>query len=116
VRHLCWRVALRTSPLRTVIVSTLATFVVLSAGQAAQAACYDPGQQLPKQVVSRFINEPVQLLTQFSSGGQQMISLIRDLVASELGTLPLIFSLNAKANFDQVEAITGLGQVALVCG
>jgi hypothetical protein len=67
-------------------------------------------------VVSRFINEPAQLLTQFPSGGQQMISLIRDLVASDPGTLPLILSLNAKANSDQVEAIgTGLGQVALVC-
>jgi hypothetical protein len=106
------------TPQRTVIIliSTLATFVALSAGQAAQAACYGPGQQLPTQAVSRFINDPAQLLTQFPSGGRQMISLIRDLVASEPGTLPLILDLSAKASSEQVQAIgTGLGQAARVC-
>src|ERR1700683_1770274 len=94
----------------------LATVFVLGVGEAAQAACYDPGQQLPTRVVSQFINEPAKILTQFPSGGAQMSSLIRDLIASDPGTLPLITELNAKANADQVHAIgTGLGQAALVC-
>ena len=105
------------TPQRTVIILiTLATSVALSAGQPVQAACYGPGQQLPAQVVSRSMNDPEQLLTQFPSGGPQMISLIRDLVASEPGTLPLILDLSAKANSEQVQAIgTGLGQAARVC-
>ena len=99
-----------------VFASALATILTLSAGQAVQAACYGPGQQLPAQVVSRFMNDPGRLLTQFPDGGPQMISLIRDLVASDPGALPLITELNAKANTDQVQAIgTGLGQAALVC-
>jgi hypothetical protein len=106
------------SPLHTarILVPALAIVLVLGVGKAAQAACYDSGQQLPERVVSQFINEPGKLLTQFPSGGPQMISLIRDLVASDPGTLPLITELNAKANADQVQAIgTGLGQAALVC-
>ena len=99
-----------------ILVPALAVVLVLGGGRAAQAACYDPGQQLPPQAVSRFINEPEKLLTQFPNGGPQMISLIRDLVASEPGTLPLITELNTRANAEQVQAIgTGLGQAALVC-
>jgi hypothetical protein len=97
-------------------VPALAIISVLGVGEAAQAACYGSGQQLPPRVVSQFMNEPGKLLTQFPSGGAQMISLIRDLVASDPGTLALVTELNAKANPDQVEAIgTGLGQAALVC-
>ncbi len=109
--------AAMSTPQRTfIILITLATSVALSAGQPAQAACYGPGQQLPAQVVSRSMNDPEQLLTQFPSGGPQMISLIRDLVASEPATLPMILDLSAKANSKQVQAIgTGLGQAARVC-
>jgi hypothetical protein len=99
-----------------ILVSALATLALLSVGEAAQAACYGAGQALPAQVVSRFISDPARLLTQFPNGGPQMISLIRDLVASDPGTLPLIVDLNPKANADQTQAIgTGLGQAALVC-
>jgi hypothetical protein len=99
-----------------VFASALATILMLNVGEAAQAACYSAGQQLPAQVVSRFTNDPGRLLTQFPDGGPQMISLIRDLVASDPGTLLLITGLNAEANTDQAEAIgTGLGQAALVC-
>jgi hypothetical protein len=90
--------------------------VVLGAGEAAQAACYGAGEQLSGQTLSQFINDPSRLLTQYPSGGPQMISLIRDLVASDPGTLPLIINLDAKAGPDQLQAIgTGLGQAALVC-
>jgi hypothetical protein len=106
------------SPRRTarIFISTLATLVVLGAGEAAQAACYGAGEQLSGQTLSQFINDPGRLLAQYPSGGPQMISLIRDLVASDPGTLPLIINLNAKANPEQLQAIgTGLGQAALVC-
>jgi hypothetical protein len=106
------------SPRRTarIFISTLATLVVLGAGEAAQAACYGAGEQLSGQTLSQFINDPSRLLTQYPSGGPQMISLIRDLVASDPGTLPLIINLDAKAGPDQLQAIgTGLGQAALVC-
>jgi hypothetical protein len=106
------------SPRRTagMLISALATVVLLGAGEGAHAACYGPGEQLSGQTVSQFINNPGRLLTQYPSGGPQMISLIRDLVASDPGTLPLIINLNGKANPEQVQAIgTGLGQAALVC-
>src|ERR1700685_4601994 len=106
------------SPRRTarIFIFALATVVVLAAGQATQAACYGAGEQLPGQVVSQFINDPGRLLTQFPNGGPQMISLIRDLVASDPGTLPLFINLNGKANAEQVQALgAGLGQAALVC-
>jgi hypothetical protein len=106
------------SPRRTarIFIFALATVVVLAAGQATQAACYGAGEQLPGQVVSQFINDPGRLLTQFPNGGPQMISLIRDLVASDPGTLPLVINLNGKANAEQVQALgAGLGQAALVC-
>ena len=45
-----------------------------------------------------------------------MISMVRDLVASDQAALPLVLDLSAKGNPDQVNAIgTGLGQAALVC-
>jgi hypothetical protein len=103
-------------PRHTISVPALAAVLMLGVGGAAQAACYASGQQLPAQEVSRFINDPERLLTRFPDGGPQMISLIRDLVASETGSLPLVINLNVKANAEQIEAIgTGLGQAALVC-
>jgi len=99
-----------------IFIFALAAVVVLGAGKAAQAACYSAEEQLRVQAVSQFINDPGRLLAQFPDGGAQMISLIRDLVASDPGTLPLIINLNVKANPEQLQAIgTGLGQAALVC-
>jgi hypothetical protein len=106
------------SPRRTarIFISTLATIAMLGAGEAAQASCYGAGEQLSGPILSQFINDPGRLLAQFPSGGPQMISLIRDLVASDPGTLSLIINLNAKANPEQLQAIgSGLGQAALVC-
>jgi hypothetical protein len=101
---------------QTISASALALLFTLGIGGAAQAACYGSGQELSAQVVSQFVNDPGRLLNQFPDGGPQMIPLIRDLVASDPGSLPLILSLNAKANADQIQAIgTGLGQAALVC-
>jgi hypothetical protein len=45
-----------------------------------------------------------------------MIFMVRDLVASDQATLPLVLDLSANGNPDQINAIgTGLGQAALVC-
>jgi hypothetical protein len=45
-----------------------------------------------------------------------MISMVRDLVASDQAALPLVLDLSANGNPDQINAIgTGLGQAALVC-
>ena len=45
-----------------------------------------------------------------------MISMVRDLVASDQTALPLVLDLSANGNPDQINAIgTGLGQAALVC-
>ena len=45
-----------------------------------------------------------------------MISMVRDLIASDPATLPLVLDLSAHGNPDQINAIgTGLGQAALVC-
>ena len=99
-----------------ILLPAFTAVLMLGVGGAAQAACYSSGQQLPANVVSQFVNDPGKLLTQFPSGGSQMISLIRDLVASDPGVLPLIINLNAKANTEQVQAMgAGLGQAALVC-
>jgi hypothetical protein len=53
-------------------------------------------------------------LANFSKGGSELISLIRQLAIADQADLPLIISLLANANPDQANAIgTGLGQAAL---
>jgi len=101
---------------QAISVPALATILMLGVGGAAQAACYVSDRELPAPVVSQFINDPSRLLAQFPTGGPQMISLIRDLVASDPGSLPLIINLAPTANAEQIQAIgTGLGQAGLVC-
>jgi hypothetical protein len=94
----------------------VAAFVTLAAGGIAQAACYEPQQQLPAQAIAQFTGNPADLLAKYPNGGAEMISLIRDLAASDPATLPLILSLVGNADPAQVDGIgTGLGQSALVC-
>jgi hypothetical protein len=94
----------------------LATLLVVAASGFAQAGCYGSQQQLPANTVARFTANPAQLLSEYPNGGGQTISLVRDLVASDPATLPLVLDLSAKSNADQVNSIgTGLGQAALVC-
>ena len=104
--------------------STLAAVAFVSLAVAgfgpARAACYDPQQQLPAQTLADFKADPAQLLQQFPNAGPGLISRIRDLVASDQATLPLIIQLLSTANLtltpDQVNALgIGLGQAALVC-
>ena len=90
--------------------------VLLLTGSLGHAACYSPQQQLPAPAIAQFKANPAQLLTQYPEGGAPMISTIRDLVASDPTTLPLVLSLLPAANDGGRNGIgAGLGQAALVC-
>jgi hypothetical protein len=84
----------------------------------AIAARCTADQQLPAQTVNSFLANANQLLQDANNagGGADMIALIRDLVASNPATLPLIIGLLANANPAQQTAIgTGLGEAAGLC-
>jgi len=84
----------------------------------AMAACYAPDQQLPAQTVGDFLGNPAQVLqdAKNAEGGQDMITLVRDLVASNPTTLPAVIGLLDKANAAQQGAIgSALGQAANLC-
>jgi len=94
----------------------LATLLVVAASGSAQAACYGPQQQLPAKTVAQFTAKPEQLLSKYPNGGAQMVSMVRDLVASDPAMLPFVLDLSPIGNADQVNSIgAGLGQAALVC-
>ena len=94
----------------------LASFLVLAASEFADAACYNSQQALSAKTIGQFRSEPAQLLSQHPRGGARVISMVRDLIASDQAALPLVLDLSANGNADQINAIgTGLGQAALVC-
>jgi hypothetical protein len=94
----------------------LATLLVVAASGFAHAGCYGSQQQLSANAVAHFTANPTQLLSEYPNGGAQMISLVRDLVASDPATLPLVLDLSAISNAGQVNSMgTGLGQAALIC-
>jgi hypothetical protein len=98
--------------------SIFAVLLLFGSGLSASAACYAPDQQLPAQAVSDFLGSSNQLLQdpKNAQGGAEMISLVRDLVASNPATLPMVIALIANANSAQQTAIgTGLGQAAALC-
>ena len=81
--------------------------------QPLWAAAYAPGQQLSTQTIQEFTNNPSQVLTQFPNGGGQMISRLRDLLASDPSVLAPILTLIPNANKDQKSAIgAALAQAA----
>ena len=85
----------------------------LAAPLPASAAVYPPGQTLPAQTVQQFLADPAALLTQYPHGGPDMIKAVRDLAASDPGTLNALLGLISKANPEQATAIgTALGDVA----
>ncbi len=87
------------------------------ASHGAYATCYAPDQALPAQVVSDFLNNPSAILAANTDGGNGLISLVRDLVASNPAALPVVIGLVAGANPAQQKAIgTGLGQAANLFG
>ena len=94
----------------------LAAPLVMAVGGFAQAACYSSRQQLPTQTLAQFMANPGQLQSRYPTGGARMISMVRDLVASNPAMLPRVLDLSASSNADQINAIgAGLGQAALVC-
>jgi hypothetical protein len=84
------------------------------AATAAGAACYAPDQQMSPQAVSDFLNNPASLLSNPDSGS--LGNVVRDLVASNPSTLPVVIGLLKSANDAQQKAIgTGLGLAANIC-
>ena len=101
---------------RPVLVLALASLLVLAASEFAEAACFNSQQALSAKTIGQFRSDPAQLLSEHPRGGARMISMVRDLVASDQAALPLVLDLSANGNPDQINAIgTGLGQAALVC-
>jgi hypothetical protein len=94
----------------------MATTALVAGGGTADAACYAPAQQLPEATVSNFIGNPAALLSEFPNGGAQMISRVRDLVASNPDALAAVMAQLASASASQQAAIgSGLGQAARIC-
>ena len=94
----------------------LAAPLVIAVGGFAQASCYSSRQQLPATTVAQFRADPGELQSKYPNGGARMISMVRDLVASDSAMLPHVLDLSANSNADQINAIgAGLGQAALVC-
>lgn len=87
--------------------------VSIMCAQPVLAAAYAPSQQLSAQTITQFTNNPSRMLTQFPTGGGQMISRVRDLLASDPAVLVPILTLVANANSDQKSAMgAALAQAA----
>lgn len=98
------------------LVSCVAAAAFAAGVGSVDAACYAPAQQLPATTVNNFIANPASLLSDFPNGGAQMISRVRDLVASNPDALAAIVAQLINANTSQQSAIgSGLGQAARIC-
>jgi hypothetical protein len=94
--------------------AAMAGFVV-AAAPMAMSAVYSPQQALPAATVQNFLANPESLLTQYPNGGPQMITAVRDLVASDPATVAPLIALLKSANDAQATAAgTAFGQVALM--
>jgi hypothetical protein len=81
--------------------------------QFANAQATGQIPSLPASVVSTFMGNPNQLLTQFPGAGPQLTKQVRELLASDKTTLPSLISLLKLASPDQQTAIAaGLAQAA----
>jgi hypothetical protein len=98
---------------RLVAVLILASGAAVVAGVPANAVCYTPSQQLPASTLARFVGSPSDIL---KLSNAELISKVRDLVASSPAALQTILGLIDSASPQQANAIgTGLGQAALIC-
>jgi len=92
-----------------------AAFAAVVFGESARAACLSAENALPAKDVQAFLNDPSQLLGEFS-GGAEMIAKVRDLVASDAATLKGVLGVLGSADEAQQTAIgAGLGQAELLC-
>lgn len=92
-----------------------AALFAITVTAAANAAVYPPSRQLAAQTISDFKTSPASLLQQFTAGGAQMISRVRDLGASDPTTVPALIALlkDPATTKDQMRAIVaGLAQLA----
>jgi hypothetical protein len=86
------------------------------AGAAQAATCYDNAQALSSSAISSFTSNPGGALAGAPQGGGALVAQIRDLAASDSGTLSAITGLLKDANDDQKRAIgSGLAQAAKIC-
>lgn len=86
-----------------------------TASSIANAAIFGPEQRLPEPVIAQFKTTPSSMLQQFPDGGLQLISLVRNLVASDSTTLPVVVSIlkDVAANKDQTrDIVIGLAEAA----
>jgi len=82
----------------------------------AQAACYPPEGQAPRGWVQDFLNNPQKVLGDNPTGADDLARAIRNLVASDDATLPMVIKLLGSANPQQLAAIgSGLALASRVC-
>jgi hypothetical protein len=92
----------------------VASGVALSS--VANAACYPASAKLPDVQIQAFLQNPGELLSVYENGVGNLVGVIRDLVASDNATLPVVIQLLASANPQQRAAIgSGLGIAARIC-
>jgi hypothetical protein len=104
------RISLRSQVLRLAIVVGA---VCLTIGAASGVPAYSTRQQLSAQAIADFKSNPNGLLNENPTGGGQLIARIRDLLASDPATLPIILGLVTSANKDQKPAMgAALAQAA----
>ena len=85
-------------------------------GSTAEAACFSGNQVLPAAQVDGFLADPRRLLQSNPDGGAGMVSRVRDLIASNPTSLPVLMALLPDANPIQRAAIgTGAAQAATIC-
>jgi hypothetical protein len=102
--------------LRLRIVHALIVVLGIAIGNAASAACYPAGSKLANAQIDAFVKNPGALLAAYEYGGGGLVAAVRDLVASDSATLPVVIQLLKSANPQQRASIgTGLGFAAQIC-
>ena len=102
--------------LRLRIVHALIVALGIVLGNAASAACYPESSKLANAQIDAFVKNPDALLAAYEYGGGGLVAAVRDLVASDSATLPVVIQLLKSANPQQRTSIgTGLGVAAQIC-
>jgi hypothetical protein len=103
-------------PSRTTALQALIIVGSVALSSVANAACYPASAKLPDTAIQAFLKNPNGLLSAYEDGGGLLVSVVRDLVASDNSALSLVVGLLASANPRQREAIgSGLGLAAQIC-
>jgi hypothetical protein len=95
---------------------TISVLVAMCFMSAAEAACYPPESRLSSDKIRSFLSNPAELLANNPSGGDELVSAIRNLVASDEATLPIVIKLLRSRNPQQLGSIgSGLALASRVC-